>query len=201
MSGRPALFRGASARVVANILAKHGLRGGQAYIAEVGVRLEGTKGRTPLEVSLPTLQKVAAEHGVEFERGRPAKGKKKATVVKSKKSKKSAKKAKRGRPVGSKNKAKVVSGKKRGRPAGSKNKAKVAPVAGKRRGRPVGSKNKPKGVEVAPVAPVEVAQVVVETPVVETPVVETPVVETPVVETPVETVAAPAPATSDEVAA
>lgn len=128
--GRPALFRGAMAKAVAGLLKANGLKGGKELLALMG------------SASLPTLQKLAKEHGVEFQRGRPATGEKPA--VKETK----AKVAKDAKP-------------KRGRPLGSKNKAKDAPVAAPVMDTPVVETP----VVVAPVVAVEVP---VEAPVVDT---------------------------------
>ena len=105
--GRPVLFHGAVAKVIATMLKKNGLTGGKAALAELGEHL--------MNVSIPTLAKVAKEHGVEFPKGRPHGSVAKAPVAKA---------------------ATVEGGKKRGRPFGSKNKVKevvatpeVAPVA------------------------------------------------------------------------
>lgn len=71
--GRPMKFSPVQAKRVAAILLKNGLTAGQVVLATEGVQMVSGKPKEPMTVSIPTLQKIAAAHNIEFTRGRPFK--------------------------------------------------------------------------------------------------------------------------------
>lgn len=71
--GRPAKFSPVQAKRVASILLKNGLTEGRAVLATEGVQMVSGQPKVPMTVSIPTLQKIAAAHDIEFTRGRPVK--------------------------------------------------------------------------------------------------------------------------------
>lgn len=70
--GRPAIFTGRLEQAIVGVIRKHGLTNGQKYLAETGVQVTPGKPKQTVNVSIPTLGKLAERNGVELKRGRPS---------------------------------------------------------------------------------------------------------------------------------
>ncbi len=71
--GRPAVFTGLLETNIVKVIRQLGLTKGRAFLRKTGVQKEvGGKVRK-IKISMPTLGKLAARHGIELHRGRPAK--------------------------------------------------------------------------------------------------------------------------------
>ena len=76
--GRPVKMNVKQRRAIASMVRKHGTASRVAEILGAGNRTKDAKLRPkafpqPVSVSLPTVSKYAAEHGIELQRGRPKK--------------------------------------------------------------------------------------------------------------------------------
>lgn len=71
--GRPAIFIGSFERAIVRVIRAHGLMKGQRLLASEGVQAKPGQPKQPVNISLPTLSKLAERNGVTFKRGRPAK--------------------------------------------------------------------------------------------------------------------------------
>ena len=69
--GRPAIYTGSFAKALVAVLAVHGLMRGQQFIRKTGVQPAVGQKKRRFKVSLPTLDKLARNAGLEFQRGRP----------------------------------------------------------------------------------------------------------------------------------
>lgn len=69
--GRPALYVGGLEKAIVKVIRKHGLTHGRTVLATEGVQAKPGQGKEKIDISMPTLGKLAARNGVELQRGRP----------------------------------------------------------------------------------------------------------------------------------
>lgn len=69
--GRPPVFTGFLEKQIVRLVRSNGLVGARKLLAEVGVQKRAFGKVEPVNVSLPTLGKLAARNGVKLQRGRP----------------------------------------------------------------------------------------------------------------------------------
>ncbi len=66
--GRPAIFVGSLERAVVSLVRKKGLTGARVAMRNEGVKYRRGKPPEKMEISLPTLAKLAKRNGVEVQR-------------------------------------------------------------------------------------------------------------------------------------
>lgn len=71
--GRPAIFVGSTERAIVRVINRMGLMRAQRFLASEGVQTAPGQGKHPVNISLPTLHKLAQRNGITLKRGRPAK--------------------------------------------------------------------------------------------------------------------------------
>ena len=69
--GRPVVYTGPLEKAIVKVIREHGLTYGRVFLAETGVQVAPGKPKQKVDVSMPTLGKLAARNKVKLFRGRP----------------------------------------------------------------------------------------------------------------------------------
>jgi hypothetical protein len=70
--GRPRFYQGTLETRIVSLIRKHGLTGARNVIAEEGVQVKAGQKKVLMDISMPTLGKLAKANGVTLQRGRPS---------------------------------------------------------------------------------------------------------------------------------
>ena len=69
--GRPPVYTGVKEEAIVKVIRSHGLTKGREFLATIGVQLRRGLKREKINISLPTLGKIAKRNYIQLQRGRP----------------------------------------------------------------------------------------------------------------------------------